>query len=62
VHLQFPEWDWPLTVEFLICSFIGMGIGIRIASGAPDHALRTAFAVVVLGVAVAITWEVLGHH
>ena len=60
-QLRYSQWDWPLTGKFLVCSLIGMGIGVRIAARAPDQALRRAFAVVVLGVAVAITWQVLGH-
>ena len=60
-QLRYSHWDWPLTGEFLVCSLIGMGLGIRIARRTPEQALRKAFAVVVLGVAVAIGWQVLGH-
>jgi uncharacterized membrane protein YfcA len=59
-QLRYTHWDWTLTGEFLACSLIGMGVGIPIARRAPDQALRKAFAVVVLGVAVAIAWQVLG--
>lgn len=60
-QLRYSHWDWLLTAKFLVCSLIGMGIGIRIARGAPDQALRKAFAAVVLGVGVAIAWRVLSH-
>jgi uncharacterized membrane protein YfcA len=60
-QLRYTHWDWPLTGKFLACSLIGMGLGIPIARRAPDQALRKAFAVVVLAVAVAIGWQVLGH-
>jgi len=61
-QLRYSQGDWPLTGKFLVCSLIGMGIGVRLATGAPEQALRKAFAVVVLGVGVAIAWQVLGHH
>lgn len=60
-QLRYSHWDWTLTAEFLACSLIGMGIGIRVASAVPEPALRKAFAVAVLGVAVAIGWQVLGR-
>jgi uncharacterized membrane protein YfcA len=47
---------------FLVCSLIGMGLGIPIARKAPDRALRKSFAVAVLAVAAAIGWQVLGRR
>lgn len=61
-QLRYSQWDWPLTGKFLACSLIGMGVGLRIARRSPDQALRKAFAVVVLGVAVATGWQVLVHR
>ncbi|MBZ5633323.1 MAG: sulfite exporter TauE/SafE family protein [Acidobacteriia bacterium] len=61
-QLRYTHWDWPLTGTFLACSLIGMGLGIPIARRAPERALRKAFAIVVLAVAVAIGWQVLGHR
>ena len=61
-QLRFAHWDWLLTGKFLACSLIGMGLGIRISRRAPDQTLRKAFAVVVIGVAVAIAWQVVGQH
>ncbi len=60
-QLRYTHWDWVLTGEFLVCALIGMGLGIPIARRAPERALRKAFALAVLGVAVAIGWQVLGH-
>jgi uncharacterized membrane protein YfcA len=60
-QLRYTHWDWTLTGEFLLCSLIGMGLGIRIASRVPEKALRNAFAVAVIVVAAAIVWRVLGH-
>jgi uncharacterized membrane protein YfcA len=60
-QLRFTHWDWSLTGKFLACSLIGMGFGIRIAKRAPDRVLRNAFAIVVLGVAAAIGWQVTRH-
>ena len=60
-QLRYTQWDWPLTGKFLASSLIGMGLGIRIARRAPERALRKAFAIVVLGAAVAVAWQVLGH-
>ena len=61
-QLRFTHWDWSLTGEFLVCSLLGMGLGIPIARRAPERMLRKAFAVAVLGVAVAIGWQTLGRH
>ena len=61
-QLRYAHWDWPLTGTFLVCSLIGMGLGIPIARRAPERALRKAFAIAVLAVAVAIGWQVLGHR
>jgi uncharacterized membrane protein YfcA len=61
-QLRYTHWDWRLTGMFLACSLIGMGFGIHIARRAPERALRKAFAIVVLAVAVAIGWQVLGHR
>jgi uncharacterized membrane protein YfcA len=60
-QLRYTHRDWSLTGEFLACSLIGMGLGIPIARRAPERTLRKAFAVAVLGAAVAIGWQVLGH-
>jgi hypothetical protein len=59
-QLRYTHWDWSLTCEFLACSLTGMGLGIPIARRAPERTLRKAFAVAVLGVAVAIVWQTLG--
>ena len=61
-QLRYTHWDWPLTARFLVCSLIGMGLGIGIARRAPERALRKAFAVVVLAVAGGIGWQVLGRR
>jgi uncharacterized protein len=59
-QLRYTHWDWPTTGAFLACALIGMGLGIPIASRAPERALRKAFAIAVLAVALAIGWQVLG--
>src|SRR5665213_2708972 len=59
--LRYTHWDWPATGTFLACSLVGMGLGIPVARRAPERSLRTAFAILVLAVAVAIGWQVLGH-
>jgi uncharacterized membrane protein YfcA len=59
-QLRYTHWDWVLTCEFLVGALVGMGIGIPIARWAPERVLRQAFAIVVLGVAVAIAWQVIG--
>ena len=61
-QLRYTHWDWSLTGEFLACSLIGMGLGIPIARRAPERILRKAFAVAVLGVAIAIARQTWGHH
>jgi len=61
-QLRYTDWDWLLTGKFLVCSLIGMGAGIPIARRAPEHALRKAFAAVVLAVAIGIAWQVLVVH
>lgn len=61
-QLRYTHWDWGLTGEFLVCSLIGMGLGIPIARRAPERTLRKAFALAVLGMAVAIGWQTLGRH
>jgi hypothetical protein len=61
-QLRYTQWDWPLAGKFLACALIGMGLGIPIAKRAPDQALRKAFAVAVLAVAIGIGWQVLGHR
>ena len=60
-QLRYTHWDWNLTGEFLVCALVGMGLGIPIARRAPERVLRGTFAIVVLGVAVAVGWQVLGH-
>lgn len=60
-QLRYSHWDWRLTAAFLACSLTGMGLGILIARRAPERALHKAFAIVVLAVAVAIGWQVLGR-
>lgn len=60
-QLRYTHWDWPMTGTFLVCSLIGMGLGIPIARRVPERVLRKAFAIAVLAVAVAIGWQVLGH-
>ena len=59
-QLRYTHWNWPLTGTFLACSLIGMSLGIPIAKRAPERVLRIAFAIVVLAVAVATGWQVLG--
>ena len=61
-QLRYTHWDWALTGMFLVCSVIGMGLGIPIARRTPERSLRKAFAIVVLAVAVAIGWQVLGRR
>ena len=61
-QLRYTHWDWPMTGTFLACSLLGMGLGIPIAKRAPERWLRTAFAIVVLAVAVVIGWQVLGRY
>jgi len=61
-QLRYTHWDWALTGEFLVCSLIGMGLGLSLARRAPERALRNAFAIMLLAVAVAIGCQVLGHH
>jgi uncharacterized protein len=61
-QLRYTHWDWPTTGAFLACALIGMGLGIPIARRAPEWALRKAFAIAVVAVAVAIGWQVLGHR
>jgi uncharacterized protein len=61
-QLHYTQWDWSLTSKFVVCSLIGMGLGIPIARRAPERALRKAFAVVVLAVAVSIGWQLIGHR
>lgn len=60
-QLRYAQWDWGLTVEFVVCSLVGMGVGVSIAARAPEQALRRAFAAVVIGVAMAIGWQVARH-
>ena len=60
-QLHYTQWDWLLTGKFVGCSLIGMGLGIPIARWAPEEMLRKAFGVVVLAVAGAVGWQVLGH-
>lgn len=59
-QLRYTHWNWPLTGTFLACSLIGMSLGIPIAKRAPERVLRIAFAIVVLAVAFATGWQVLG--
>jgi uncharacterized membrane protein YfcA len=61
-QLHYAQWDWMLTGKFVVCSLIGMALGIPIARWAPEQTLRKVFDVVVLAVAGAIGWQVLGHH
>ena len=39
-----------------------MGVGVTVSKRTPDRALRTAFAVVVIGVGLAVGWQVLGYR
>jgi hypothetical protein len=39
-----------------------MGLSIPVARWAPEQALRKAFGIVVIAVALTIGWQVLGHH
>lgn len=61
-QLRFASWDWPLTLKLLVCSLIGMTLGVTLARHAPARGLRKAFAAVVFGVAIAIGWQVLQHR
>ncbi len=61
-QLRYQDLDWRLAGLFLTCSLIGMRLGIPIAKRVPEGALRKAFAVVVLAVAIAIGWQVLGRR
>jgi uncharacterized membrane protein YfcA len=51
-NLQFGSLDWPLTGLFALGGAAGVFAGGKVASRLPDRALRSAFAVVVVGVAV----------
>ena len=61
-QLRYAQWDWVLTGEFIVCSLIGMSLGIPIAKRMPEHALRKAFGAAVVAVALAIGWQVLGRR
>jgi uncharacterized membrane protein YfcA len=61
-QLRYTQWDWQMTARFVVCSLIGMGLGIPVATRAPQRSLRRAFAVVVLALAVAIAWRELSHR
>jgi uncharacterized membrane protein YfcA len=60
-QLRYARWDWSLTGEILLCSLVGMGFGIVIATRCAERSLRRAFAVAVIGVGTAIAWQVLSH-
>jgi len=60
-QLRYTQWDWGLTGEILLCSLVGMGFGIVIATRCPERRLRKAFAVAVIGVGTAIAWQVMSH-
>ena len=60
-QLRYARWDWGLTGEILLCSLVGMGFGIVIAARCPERSLRKAFAVAVIGVGMAMAWQVLSH-
>jgi uncharacterized membrane protein YfcA len=55
---RYVRWDAGLTGKLLAFSLIGMVIGIAIACRIPERGLRRAFAVLVLGLAVVIVWQV----
>ena len=61
-QLRYSHPDWHLTGAFLLCALIGMGVGVTVSKRTPDRALRTAFAVVVIGVGLAVGWQVLGYR
>jgi uncharacterized membrane protein YfcA len=61
-QLRYAQWNWPLTALFLLCSLAGMGAGIPAANRVPERMLRKAFAIMVLGVAVAIAWQAMGRR
>lgn len=58
-QFHYAQWDWALTGKFLMCSLIGMGVGISVASRVPERSLRKAFAVLVLCVALAMGGQLL---
>jgi uncharacterized protein len=60
-QLRYARWDWSLTGKILLCSLVGMGFGIAIATRCQERSLRKAFAVAVIGLASAMAWQVLSH-
>ena len=50
-NLRFGTLDWPLTALFAVGGLAGVLTGAKVSSRLPDRALRTAFAIVVIGVA-----------
>jgi uncharacterized membrane protein YfcA len=61
-QLHYIQFDGGRAVEFAASALIGMGLGVPIASRSPERALRRGFAVLVLTVAAAIGWQVLGFR
>jgi uncharacterized membrane protein YfcA len=51
-NLQFGTLDWPLTLVFAAGGVGGVLAGGRLAGRLPDRALRIAFALLIVGVAV----------
>ena len=51
-NLGFGGFDWTLTLLFAVGGFVGVVAGGKLAGRLPDHALRSVFALLVIGVAV----------
>jgi uncharacterized membrane protein YfcA len=51
-NLQFGTLDWSLTAVFALGGVVGVLAGGKLAGRLPDRALRTAFALIIAGVAV----------
>jgi uncharacterized membrane protein YfcA len=58
-QLRYTHWNWVVTVQFIVLSLAGMGIGVALASRTPDRLLRRVFGVVVIGIAAAMCLNAL---
>lgn len=51
-HLRFGGLDWGLTLLFIVGGLVGVAVGGRLAGRLPERGLRTAFALLIIGVAL----------
>lgn len=51
-HLRFGGLDWGLTRLFVVGGVIGVLLGGRVADRLPEKGLRTAFALLIVGIAL----------